>query len=123
MATQQPQVAHACYWVTADRRDRILRRIAAIGIGLAGFIEHEVDLGQAEPGHLDIELQVDQRLQLDREDLLVPPGIERELVVGEHVGAPLGIGEMRQGQGRHPLHPKQLGRLDPAVPGNDLAIV
>ena len=39
--------------------------------------------------------KIDQRLELDREDFLVPPGIERELVVGQHIGAPLGLGEVR----------------------------
>ena len=66
------------------------------GSASPALVEHEVDLGEAEAGQLDIELEVDQRLQLDREDLLVPAGVERQLVVGEHIGAALGVGEVRQ---------------------------
>ena len=120
---KQPEVAAARDRRTGRDDDCVVSSIAAIGIGLARFVDHEVDFGEAEPGQLDIELEVDQRLQLDGEDLLVPPGIERELVVGQHVGAPLGLGEMRQRDGRHRLPFEQLGRFDPAVAGDDLAIV
>ena len=41
-----------------------------------------------------------RRLQLDRQHLAVPAGIQRELVVGDHVGPPLGRAEMGQAQGR-----------------------
>jgi hypothetical protein len=34
------------------------------GIGSTGFVQNDVDLDQAEPGGLDVELQVDQRLHL-----------------------------------------------------------
>ena len=92
MAAEPPEIA-----VARDRRagcegNCIVRPIGTVGIRLARLVDDEVDLGQAEAGQLDVEVEVDQRLQLDREDLLVPAGIERELVVGEHVGPPLGLG-------------------------------
>ena len=74
-----------------DRRDHILRGINRIWISFTCLVEHEVDLGQAEPGQLDIEIEVDQRLELDCEDLLVPSGIERELVVSDVIDPAFGL--------------------------------
>jgi len=62
-------------------------------------------------------------LKLNGEDLLVPPGIERELVVGKDVGAPLGRGEMRQRERGNGLPLEQLCRFYPAMSRDDLAIV
>src|SRR5690606_31166446 len=67
--------------------------------------------------------EVDQRLQLDRKDLLVPGSIERELVVGKDVGPSFGVGEVRQRQARHCLSAEQVGRLDAAMTGDDLAVI
>ena len=63
---------------------------------------------QAEAGELDVELEIDQTLQLDREDLPVPAGVERELVVGKHVGAALGGAQVRQAQRRDLFQPRSL---------------
>ena len=64
-----------------------------------------------------------RRLQLDRQHLLIPAGIERQLVVGQHIGPPLRRIEMGQAQRRHAVHAEQLGGLDPAMAGDDLAVV
>ena len=69
-----------------------------------------------------VELEVDQSFELDGQDFLIPTRIERELVVGEHVSAPLGVGEMRQRDGRDRFPAQQLRRLDAAVTGDDLAV-
>ena len=55
------------------------------------FIEHQVDFGQGEAGDLHAEVEVDQGLKFDGEQLLVPACIQRQLVVGEHIG-PAGHG-------------------------------
>jgi hypothetical protein len=44
-----------------------------------------------------------------------------ELVVGEHVGALLCRIEVGEAQGWHAFQAEQLGGLDPAVAGDDLA--
>ena len=64
-----------------------------------------------------------ERLQLDGEDLAVPAGVQRQLVVGDHVGPALRGVEVGQAQRRHLLQPQQLGGLDPAVAGDDLVLV
>jgi hypothetical protein len=55
-------------------RDQGLRRL---GRGLVCLIEHQVDLGHREAGHLHLEVQIDEALQFDGEQFLVPTGIER----------------------------------------------
>ena len=77
--------------------------------------------GRREAGELDVELEIDQALQLDRQDLAVPAGLLGQPVVGKDVGPLLGLGEVRKPDGRNGGKPEQLGRLDPPVPGNDLA--
>ena len=52
---------------------------------LAGIDQRKVYFGQTEAGNLDIEVAVDQRLQLDREDLLVE-GVQRHLEDGQERG-------------------------------------
>src|SRR5438094_3009069 len=58
----------------------VLRLCRPCGSTLAGFIEDEVDLGEREAGKLDLELQVDQPLQFECEQFLIPAlraGIDR----------------------------------------------
>lgn len=69
------------------------------------------------------EFEEKQRLELDGQHLLIPPGVEGQLVVGEHVGAALGLIEMRQLQGGYTVQPEQLGGLDAAMACDDLAVV
>ena len=69
-----------------------------------------VDLADREAGELDVVLRLDQALQLDREQFLVPAGVQRELVVGEDVGPLLGLGEMREAQARHLASADRLAR-------------
>jgi hypothetical protein len=59
------------------------------GRGLTRFLQQQIDLSKREAGDLDIKLDVDQRLQLDGEYLTVPAGVERKLVVREHIGLAL----------------------------------
>lgn len=68
-------------------RDPVLRLVATLRIGIARLVEHQIDFGKAETGAFDIELQVDKPLQLDHQQVPVPACVERELVVGENVGA------------------------------------
>jgi len=59
-----PQVAHARDRLAEYDRHRILGGIGSRGIGFAGLVEHEVDLGKAKASELILEVEIDQRLQL-----------------------------------------------------------
>ena len=87
------------------------------------FLKDEVHFGGFKAGQLDIETEVDQRLQLDGQDFPVPPCLLSELVVGEDVSPLIGLAEMRQPYGRHLPHAEQLGGGHPAVARNDLSLV
>lgn len=90
---------------------------------LARFVDHDVDLGRRETRDLDVEIKGDEALKLDCQQLLVPASIERELVVDEHIGAPLSRIEMSEAHSRDVLQADQLCSLDSAVTGDDLAIL
>ena len=93
----------------------------ARGVGrLARFLKDEVDLRHLEPGQFDIDLELDQPLQFDRQQLLVPAGLLGELVVGQDIGALIGLAQVRQPAGRHCVDAEELGRFHAAVAGDDL---
>ena len=123
VAPEQPQVAAACHRVEGHCRDRIVGSRQGFRARLASVVEDEVDLGKAEPGQRHVEFEVDQPLQLDCEDLAVPAGVQRQLIVGNHICPPLGLGEVRQRHGWHRGQAEQPGRHHPTVPRDDLARV
>jgi hypothetical protein len=88
---------------------------------LRAAADPEIDLGGLEADHLEVEVEVHlgQALQLDREQVLVPAGKLGEPVVGDHVGADLGLGEVLELEGRDRLHPELLCGADAAVAGDD----
>lgn len=51
------------------------------------------------------------------------PGIERELVVRQHMGTPFFGAQMRQFDGGNGLYPEFLRRHDSSMAGDDIAIV
>jgi hypothetical protein len=55
------------------------------------LLEEEVDLRNREPGQFDVELEVDEALQLDCQELLVPAGLLGELVVSQDIGPLFGL--------------------------------
>ena len=87
---------------------------------LARLLEDEVDLRHLEPGQFDIDVELDQPLQLNRQQLPVPSGLLGKLVVGQHIGALIGIAQVRQPARRHRVDAKELGRFHAAVAGDDL---
>src|SRR5205823_12525669 len=62
-------------------------RAARRAVSLASILQDDVDFRHLEPGQFDFDIEIDQTLQLDRQNLLVPPGLLGELVVGQDVGA------------------------------------
>ena len=88
-----------------------------------GVLEDDVDLRHLEPGQLDLDVEVDQALQLDRQKLLVPAGLLGELVVGQDVGALIGLAQMRQPAGGHRVDAEELGGFHAAMAGDDLLVI
>ncbi len=108
-----------------DHRSFGLRRrelIERIGLARHRLVANdEVDLGDLEAGDGEVELgrELEQRLELDGQDLFIPARLLGEPVVGDHVGALLGLAHVREADGRHLAHAEQLCGLDAAVAGDD----
>jgi hypothetical protein len=126
MPTKTPHVAcprdSGC--LISDREgDLILGLGRTVRRALARFIEHQVDLGRREAGEFDVEIDVDEALQLDRQQLPVPACTGSKLIVSQQVSAPLSRVQMSQAHRRDVLQAEQLCGLDPAVAGNDPAVL
>jgi hypothetical protein len=123
--TDQPQIAGAC-----DRHrgrcDVVLVRVAdqsaRVLFGgrfrLLDGVEQAFDLGGREAGQVQIEAGVGQFGELQRQHRLVPAGIEREPVVGDHVGALLRRRQVRKLDHRHLGEPQLACGQQPAVTGD-----
>ena len=86
------------------------------------IVEHEVDLGGAEASRLDLELVGDQKLDLALEQGGIPCREQRELVVGDDVGALVArSSRWPRGPGRRSLEPRR--RFDPAMTAQDDVVV
>jgi len=83
----------------------------------------QVDLSQRKARELNLHVEIDQGLELDGKHLPIPAGIQRELVVRDHVGSALCLAEMRQADRWDPLEPQELRRFDPPMAGDDLMLV
>ena len=61
----------------------------------------QIELGGLEAGDLQIEVEIDlgERLQFDRQEVPIPARTLRELIVGNYVGAHLGVGEVLELEG------------------------
>jgi hypothetical protein len=83
----------------------------------------DVDLGCLETGYGDVEVEIElqEALKLDGEQLAVPARVFGELVVGDDIGANLGVREVLEADRRHAFQTKQLGRLDAPMAGDDTA--
>ena len=99
-ARRRPSLSDAVVW-----RGSGIRRPArpCCGRALSASSSTRSISASEKPVSVDVEVEIDQRLQLDRQDLLVPAGIQRELVVGQDIGAALLGRQMRQPQRRHRL--------------------
>jgi hypothetical protein len=126
MPTKTPHSARArdsgCLIIDREG-DLILGLGRTVRRALARLIEHKVDFSGREASEVNVEIDVDEALQLDRQQLPVPSGVEGELVVGQHIGAPLSRAQMSQAHRRDAVQAEQLCGLDPAVAGNDLAVL
>ncbi|CAM3827112.1 hypothetical protein CADE109221_11800 [Castellaniella denitrificans] len=120
VAAQRPDVAWAAH------RNVGLRRC---GIGVGGargrsiqFSQQHLDLIVGETSQAQVVVHVRQIPQLGGEHRLVPARVQRQLVIGDHVGAFLGVCQVAQAQARHFGHAQPGGGQDAAVARNDAAL-
>jgi len=74
---------------------------------------------EREPHPRDHVHDEDRKPELEREKLTVPAALGGELIVGERIGAQLGLREVRDADGWDQLQPKLLGRHPHAMTGDD----
>ena len=100
--------------VDRHRRDHFV-------LGIGRTLEDHVDLAGGEAGERKVEIDVEHRqfAELELQEIEVPAGAERDLVVGEPERALLRLREMRQRDRRHLGHAERLRGEQPAVPGDD----
>ena len=120
MLGQEPQIPHC-----ADRRGGLVQLgelVCPIRITTPfGALDQEVYLGKLEPRNLDIEVQVElaQRLELDRQRLLIPLRQLGQPVVRDPKGLHLARAEMADLDRRHLGEPEPLCRFHTGMAGDD----
>ena len=102
-----------------------LRDPVGIVVGLGGAEDKAVDLCRVETDDLDIEVELDlaERLQLYRQQFLVPTGQLGQAVVGDDVRLNLCFGEVAQPDCRDLFEPEQLRRCQASVARDDLPVL
>ena len=88
MLAEQPEITWA-----GDRDSRRLRGLLLARVGRVA-VEQRVELAVVEAEAAEVEAEVLQLAELQRQQLGVPAGVEREPVVGEDVRALLRLGEV-----------------------------
>ena len=73
--------------------------------------------------HVEVDDDLGQVLQFDREDLGVPAGSRGELVVGQDIGALLVVAEMLDAESRNLSHAEIPPAAHPSVAGDDHAVL
>ncbi len=97
--TKQPQIAAPRHCLLRRRWNGIGGRGRGLSGAFAFAVENEIGLGEGETGEGKVEFRIDQELQLSAQNILIPAGIQRQLVIGQNIGAPLALREMRQPDG------------------------
>ena len=89
-----------------------LRDPVRIVVGLGGAEDKAVDLCRVETDDLDIEVELDlaERLQLYRQQFLIPTGQLGQAVIGDDLRLDLSFGEVAQPDCRDLFEPEQLRR-------------
>ena len=113
--TQHPQIARL--------RDRLLRqrrRLVVLGQARPAVARQQpLQLARAEADQPEVEAELREIRQLEPQQRLVPAGVQRQLVVGQHVGALLRLAHVRELDHRHPLQTQLPCRQHPAMTGDD----
>lgn len=122
MIAQAPDVAFVRHGLLSLIRNTIGRLIPLAGARSAGIVYREIYLGETEPCEFDVELEIDQALQFDREQFRVPVGILRNLV-GQNIGPALCLPHMGQSECGHLEHAKTLRRMSSSVAGQGVVFI
>src|SRR5437868_572407 len=87
-------------------------------------LDETVDLGHREPCDCDVEFQVylKKRLELFGQQIFIPSGVQCELIVGERIGPLLSWRHVLKANTRNLRHSQELGRLHPAVTGDNRVV-
>ena len=118
MTSQLPDIPQADP-AGGDLRQHILLRVPLI-FGCDN--RHQtVDLRDREAGDADVEVEIlhHQRTKLGRQQILVPAGVQGQLVVGQNIGALLCFSHVVDPKAGNLGKTQQLRRFDPAVSGKD----
>lgn len=84
--------------------------------------DDRVDFGQVKTGQLYGEVHVDQTLQLNCQDLVVPPRLFGQTVVGQDLSALFCVAQVINPLGRDLGPAKQLRRLNPTMARDDAVL-
>ncbi len=123
MAPAAPEIARSADRCLRQWRDIVLRCRRSRCLPFARRIEGKIDLRQREAGQFHVEVEIDQSLQFDRQQVLVPARIQGELVVGQDVGPAFGFAHVRKTHRRHLRHAERPCRQHPAMAGDDGVII
>jgi hypothetical protein len=96
MAPKHPDVPEPARRILRKGRDLI-----RIGQPLGPYRKQGTDLDIREARQIELEAELAQFAELEREQRVVPARVQRQLVVGQHIGAPLGLAQARQLDHRH----------------------
>ena len=118
--TEQPDIARLANRLGLHIRDSVLVRQPL----LCGFLfgQQAIKKVSIKPEQVGVEVLLLQPGHLLRQHAVVPPGVERQLVVGYDVGAPLALGHPPHVDGRHLRQPELLGRHDTTVARHDAIV-
>ena len=113
--------------VAGPGNDRRVGVEVFVGVGrVAPFLfsccsDQQIDLGCREARHVEVEVEVDLRefLELDRQQIPIPARAFRELIVRDHVGADLILGEVLELERRDGVQAQMLRGTHLAVAGDD----
>ena len=103
-----------------DVGQNVVVRIARLLGGQA--FDQTVDLRHLKTDHPDIKPDIlggEQALQLLSEKLFIPTGIQRQLVVSNHISPLLGLGHVFNADAGDSFQPEGLGGLDPPMTCKD----
>lgn len=87
------------------RRASLDRQFLLAAFDIVQVLQERRDFDLAEPGQIKVVVQLEDAIELRLQLHLVPTGVERELVVGDHVRSPLSVGKSSQHDARHRRHP------------------
>ena len=104
---------------SAARHLRDLVRVGQAGICRAS---ERRDLELVEAGQRQVEAKLAKVAELEPEQLAVPAGVQRQLVVGDDLGSLLRFAQAGKLDHRHLAHPELAGRQHPAVAGDDAVL-